>query len=100
MGTHLIPCYRCNAELSIEGPVSRRDACQKCGTSIHACKFCHFYDRTAYNECREPSADRVVDKEKENFCDYFTLRKGSAGAGSAGESVVEVDKKKLDDLFK
>ncbi len=35
--------------------------------------MCLFYDRTAYNECRESQAERVVDKEKANFCSYFKI---------------------------
>jgi hypothetical protein len=39
--------------------------------------MCQFYDVKAYNECRESQADRVQDKEKANFCDYFKI--GSPG---------------------
>jgi len=35
--------------------------------------MCDFYDPKIYNECRETSAERVVHKEKKNFCDYFIL---------------------------
>ena len=35
---------------------------------------CDFYDAGAYNQCREPQAERVLEKEKGNFCDYFRLR--------------------------
>jgi hypothetical protein len=35
--------------------------------------MCHFYDVKAYNECKEPMADRITDKEKANFCDYFKI---------------------------
>lgn len=44
--------------------------------SIRCCKMCQFYDPKAYNECREPNADRVVDKEKANFCDYYKIGGG------------------------
>ncbi len=44
---------------------------------------CRFYDETAYNECSEPSAERVVDKEKSNFCDYFSPPETAAGSGTA-----------------
>jgi len=37
--------------------------------------MCVHYDEIAYNQCRESSADRVVDKEKANFCDFFHLNK-------------------------
>jgi hypothetical protein len=32
-----------------------------------------FYDRHSANACREPNADRVLDKETGNFCEYFAL---------------------------
>jgi hypothetical protein len=44
--------------------------------------MCKFYDPKVYNECHESNADRIVDKEKANFCDYFVL----SGGGNAGPS--------------
>ena len=41
-------------------------------------------------------AERVVDKDRANFCDYFSL---GAGGGGAGEDQ-DAARKKLDDLFK
>jgi hypothetical protein len=35
--------------------------------------MCKLFDQKVYNECIEPNADRVIDKEKANFCDYFSL---------------------------
>jgi hypothetical protein len=40
--------------------------------------MCKFYDAKVYNECRETNADRVTDKEKANFCDYFVLTDGKS----------------------
>ena len=101
MGTLLLTCYRCNAKITLAGKVSRRDSCDSCGVSLHACKFCEFYDRKSYNECRETSADRVVDKEKENFCDFFKPQ--NQAGGTDGGKVIDAKaaaQKKLDDLFK
>ena len=53
--------------------VGRRDICPSCSSDIKCCKMCQFYDPKSYNECRESSADRVQDKEKANFCDYFKI---------------------------
>lgn len=58
--------------------VGRRDTCPACMADIRCCKMCQFYDPKAYNDCRESSADRVQDKEKANFCDYFKI--GSPGS--------------------
>jgi hypothetical protein len=75
-----ITCFQCGHTANLTMPVGRRDECVKCHADLHVCKDCQFYDRNAYNECREPSADPVQDKERANFCDYF---QPSGGASSA-----------------
>lgn len=57
--------------MSFSGQPGRRDDCPKCHADVHACKNCKHYDPKAYNECREPSADRVQEKDRANFCDFF-----------------------------
>lgn len=68
-------CYSCHKtlDLSADKPISRSETCDFCYTDLRCCKMCEFYDANAYNECREPSAERVVEKTKGNFCDYFKL---------------------------
>jgi hypothetical protein len=41
-------------------------------------------------------AERVVDKERDTFCDYFILR----GAEESGSQRTAVAKQALEDLFK
>lgn len=57
--------------MEFAGTPGRRDDCQKCHADVHCCRNCKFYDRAAYNECREPSADRVQVKDRANFCDFY-----------------------------
>ena len=75
-------CYNCNKDLILESTenVSRSAECDFCHTDLRCCMMCEFYDTTAYNECKEPMADRIVDKDKANFCDYFKINQGSTGA--------------------
>jgi hypothetical protein len=70
-----LQCYKCGESLSdtLKVMVSRSDTCPKCLADIRCCKMCQFYDPKSYNECRENSADRVKEKEKANFCDYFKI---------------------------
>ena len=77
-------CCHCQKDIPIIGAfkVARTEDCPYCSRPLHCCKMCKFYEPKVYNECLEPNADRVVDKEKANFCDYFVL----AGAGSTGPS--------------
>ena len=59
--------------IEINAPVGRAETCSKCGYDLRCCMNCRFYDPGSYNECREPQAERVIDKERSNFCDYFKL---------------------------
>ena len=90
-------CYQCKTENKILDRVGRRDTCAKCDADLHVCKNCNFYDVSAYNECKEPSAERVLDKTKSNFCDYFTPETASGGAV---EDPAAAAKAKLAALFK
>lgn len=58
--------------------VGFRKECSHCRADLHVCKNCTFYDPKAYNECRETSADVVREKERANFCDFFSPRQGAA----------------------
>lgn len=74
-------CHACGAELTFPDLVGRRDECWKCRADAHVCKNCRNYDPKAYNECREPQADRVQEKDRANFCDFFTPKaEGGPGA--------------------
>ena len=68
-------CWKCG--LSIEElpmPLSRMAECRKCHAQLHVCKLCEFYDVHVADQCREPVADRVMEKERANFCGYFKPR--------------------------
>ncbi len=91
-------CWQCNKEIDVELPIGRKDTCPFCGSDLRCCKQCIFYDPSAYNECREVSAERIVDKERANFCDYFSPKVEDAKPISS--SRVEDAKKALERLFK
>jgi hypothetical protein len=52
----------------------------------------------AYNDCREPQAERVIEKGRSNYCDFFVFRDAEANAkgNDSGMSV----KTKIASLFK
>lgn len=85
-----LACHQCGKPLSdtYKIMVSRSDTCPNCRADIRCCKMCQFYDPKAYNECRESSADRIVDKEKANFCDYFKIGSGSNDADKARQDAL------------
>lgn len=88
-------CWHCGAELgSLD--YGRQEICRKCGRDTRVCKNCIFHDRTAHNECREPQAERVLEKERSNFCDYFKSKSGASNCAASREAL----KAAADALFK
>ena len=69
-------CFHCKKtnELIFSGPVGRRDECSYCKTDLHVCKNCQMYDLKSYNECKEVTAEVVKEKDRANFCDFFSAR--------------------------
>lgn len=91
-------CVFCGNLVHIEGKVIRQDTCPHCNRDLRCCKQCNFYDPSAYNECREVSAERILEKERANFCDYY-LPRGSQEAGGSLNRTKEA-KEALEALFK
>lgn len=91
-------CVFCGNVAPIEGKVSRQDTCPHCNRDLRCCKQCSFYDPNAYNECREVSAERIVEKERANFCDYYVPRGAEKASGSLNRT--KEAKEALEALFK
>lgn len=66
-------CSRCKKKLVIEARVGKMETCPFCGSDLHICLNCLFYSPSAYNSCHESQAERVVEKDRRNFCEYFTF---------------------------
>ncbi|MEZ4330553.1 MAG: hypothetical protein R3F35_02290 [Myxococcota bacterium] len=73
-------CHACRHEVVLASgeSVGYRDACDRCSADLHVCRNCAHHDPTAYNECRESSAERVLERDRANRCDYFRPRTGSS----------------------
>ena len=86
-------CYHCHKSIPVIGrfQVARTEECPYCSTSLHCCKMCKFFDPKVYNECIESNAERIVDKEKANFCDYFVLSGGGNNAPSKDDLISSAD---------
>ena len=87
-------CRSCRKEVNVGGRVGFRDECPHCGADLHSCRHCRLHDSGAYNECREPAAERVSDRERANRCEYFQP------AAGAGVSSPDDARAKLEALFK
>lgn len=66
-------CWRCGATLvELILPMSRREECPSCAVDQHVCKMCRHYAPDLSDGCFEERAEEVSDKERANFCDYFS----------------------------
>ena len=91
-------CFRCGKAVEIGRTVARTDVCPHCDGDLRCCLNCKFYDRFAHQQCREPQAEFVSQKEKANFCDYIIFRDSTGGGKQKGSS--SPSKEKLEQLFK
>ena len=95
----MMNCIFCEKEVFVKEKVGRRDTCPHCNHDLHCCRQCEFYDPHAYNDCREVSAERIVDKERSNFCDYY-LPRGTENKPKGNLNRTQEAKEALEALFK
>lgn len=89
-------CYNCHTQIDLGRKPTRNDTCPQCASYLHCCRNCHFFAPAAHNQCREPQAEWVKDKEAANFCDYFQPASEQKQEPSRKEDAM----KKLNELFK
>jgi hypothetical protein len=92
-------CWHCarKIEVVVGERIGFRDECPECGRALHSCRNCGFYDPSYNNSCREPMAERVVDKERFNFCEYFIPSDAAAKSPAKAKMGAQ---EKLEALFK
>jgi hypothetical protein len=91
-------CQGCGKELDATDRVSRTATCPHCGRYLHSCLNCSLHDPSAHNQCREPQSEYVPDREKANFCDFFTFRDSDPDGKRAEEATKA--RKAWEELFK
>ncbi len=84
--------------MAVQGKIGRDESCPDCRADLHCCLNCSLYDEYAQNKCREPMAEWVSDREKNNFCEYFVWRDASASNRAIRDR--EEARAKLETLFK
>ncbi|MCA9501752.1 MAG: hypothetical protein R3F16_09705 [Myxococcota bacterium] len=91
-------CHACQSEIPLATgeSVGFRDACDRCRADLHVCLCCAHHDPASYNECREPGADRVLDKDRANRCEWFRPASGPA----TGDEIRRTVLADLESLFK
>ncbi|MDR1575387.1 MAG: hypothetical protein LBS37_05215 [Treponema sp.] len=94
-------CWYCGSPV-LDEPIGRSLRCAACGNDLRVCRNCRFYLPGSRGDCSESSAEAPAEKDRANFCDWFSLdpkfRKPTAGQqkdrGRASEA-----KSAFDNLF-
>lgn len=96
MAEYTAKCAFCGADVEVLGRVGRQEECPACRRDLHACLQCRLYDRSFHNQCREPQAAYVADKERSNFCEFFEFGRDAVSERERAEA----SRKKLEELFR
>ena len=96
-------CWKCGKPIT-EETISRNSECQFCHADLHSCKNCTFYEPGAHFDCHETIEELIVDKERANFCDSFSVKRvatkdDSAHCGKSTDEKAAAAKKAFDNLF-
>ena len=88
MPERAVACPACATLHRFEDVVPRRAGCDRCGAALRCCMACTFHDPSAYNECNEPNAERVVDKHAEKLLRLFPTFGGRSRGSERGPAAV------------
>ncbi len=69
-------CHTCGEVWGDKGTPGSREDCLRCGSALHACANCRFYDAKGLEWCREPMArpEKPRLPETFNICSWFVFR--------------------------
>ena len=97
----MFACHFCGTAIDEPRAVFRDSACAACHRDLKVCLNCRFYSPGAHWDCAETIDEQVRDKERGNFCTFFSLRNAATKTGAPGKGVEAAGqaKKKLDALF-
>jgi hypothetical protein len=90
-------CWSCSTGL-MASDYGRENTCLSCGKATRVCRNCRWFAPGRPNDCEEPIAEEVMDKERANFCDFFepSSETSADGRASSQEDLL----KAAEDLFK
>ncbi|MBK1701221.1 hypothetical protein [Thiococcus pfennigii] len=81
-------CWHCGRRLAAVD-YGRETRCLDCDRDTRVCRNCRHYAPGRANECLEPMVERVLAKDRANFCEWFEPadRVPQGGTSSPGEDL-------------
>jgi len=63
-------CWFCGRDLT-KADFGREAQCLSCGKPTRVCRNCRHFAPGRPNNCLEPIAEHILNKEHANFCEFF-----------------------------
>ncbi len=95
-----VTCFNCGYNYRLLEKLPRTETCPKCHSDLHCCMNCTFFDPAVANQCREPQAEYVPNKDRANFCEYFEPKAKVDLTGEKKSAAAEEARKAWEKLFK
>ena len=92
-------CHFCGTVVENPREVYRSSSCPSCGKDLKICLNCRFYSPGSHGDCSETIDELVKDKDRANFCTFFSGQKPASGAAAPSSDAKQQAKRKLDKLF-
>ena len=92
-------CRHCGAAVTLSEPLPRDAECSGCGRDLRACVHCRHYDSAYNNSCRETEAEPVVEKDRRNFCEFFSFAQGTLPKAEDSSGQQQEARARLEALF-
>lgn len=70
-GPETFKCKQCGQVRQSLGELTFDETCLKCGSDLHTCGNCRFFDTTTTWECRAEIPARIPSKHTRNECTFF-----------------------------
>ncbi|MFI3257094.1 MAG: hypothetical protein R3Y36_02220 [Spirochaetales bacterium] len=60
--------------LQLHSPIAKTAICPHCNADVRCCRNCKHYSKGSYHDCNEAVDENISDKERSNFCEWFSLQ--------------------------
>lgn len=91
-------CAACGTIIQVAS--GHLETCSGCGTDLHSCRQCAYFDPGSRFQCAKPVAAAISDKSAGNQCDLFELRTTIERDVSSAAKTTDSARSAFDSLFK
>ncbi|MEE8161874.1 MAG: hypothetical protein V3T61_09580 [Acidobacteriota bacterium] len=97
----VVRCAMCGVQLPASfDEITHSSQCPKCGTALHSCKLCVYFDPASRFECSQPIPERIAPKDSRNSCEFFDARTTIEKITSSETQRPSDSRDAFEDLFK